>query len=442
MTPTNIPTWDPLKNVYVRFCALFFGLAILTDPNGTCVPLEFLHQYYEGLLHSLIQWIGRHIVHLSYPITQFTGGSGDTTYDWLTLASLTVFSILVTIVWSAIDRRRKSYPVLYEWLTVGIRYYLAFTMIEYGAGKVVKLQFPVPRLTTLLQPYGSSSPMHLAWTFFGFSKAYNYFTGMAELIAGSLLLFRRTTRLGAILSLAVMANIMAINYCFDVCVKLLSTVLVLMCIFLLLKERHHYLAFFFHKRRKPADPEALADPANRADPEIPARLRPRRKWIRISLLVTKILLITSVFVLNIYGVMTLERERGEKAPKPPLWGIYEVTTFVKNRDTLPPLITDTLRWRKFIISSAGRASLLLMNDSVRSYDCKVDTLKKSMILYLDADTNRRSLLTYTSVGKDSLLLRGNLRSDSVHLTLRRFDERKFLLNNRGFHLISETPFNR
>lgn len=442
MTPTNIPTWNPLKNIYVRFCALFFGLAILADPNGTCVPLEFLHQYYEDPLHTLIQWIGRHIIHLSYPITQFTGGSGDTTYDWLTHAFLTVVAVLATIVWSVIDRRRKSYPVLYEWLTVGVRYYLAFTMIEYGAGKVVKLQFPAPRLTTLLQPYGASSPMHLAWTFFGFSKAYNYFTGMAELIAGCLLLFRRTTRLGAVLALAVMANIMAINYCFDVCVKLLSTMLVLMSIFLLLKERRQHLSFFFPRRQGPADPANPTDLENLADPEIPARLRPRKKWMRISLLVTKILLITSVFVLNAYGVVSFEKERGEKAPKPPLWGIYEVTTFIKNKDTLPPLITDTLRWRKFIISSPGRASLLLMNDSLKSYDCKVDTLKKNMILYLDADTNRRSLLTYTPVGKDSLLLWGKLQNDSVHLTLQRFDERKFLLNSRGFHLINETPFNR
>jgi len=31
---------------------------------------------------------------------------------------------------------------------------------------------------------------------------------------------------------------------------------------------------------------------------------------------------------------------GSKAPKPPLYGLYDVNTFVINKDTLKPLTTD------------------------------------------------------------------------------------------------------
>ena len=67
--------------------------------------------------------------------------------------------------------------------------------------------------------------MGLAWTFLGFSKGYNLFMGVAELMAG-LLLFRRTVAIGAIITLMTTANVMAVNYFYDVPVKIVSTALV------------------------------------------------------------------------------------------------------------------------------------------------------------------------------------------------------------------------
>jgi hypothetical protein len=40
------------------------------------------------------------------------------------------------------------------------------------------------------------------------------------------------------------------------------------------------------------------------------------------------------------------------------------------------------------------------------------------------------------------VLAGRLGSDSLVLRLRRIDENRFLLMNRGFHWIQEQPFNR
>ncbi len=69
-------------------------------------------------------------------------------------------------------------------------------MINYGAVKVIKAQFPNPTLDRLLQPFGDASPMGLLWTFMGASESYNIFTGAGELIGGLLLTTRRTTLLG------------------------------------------------------------------------------------------------------------------------------------------------------------------------------------------------------------------------------------------------------
>jgi hypothetical protein len=64
-----------------------------------------------------------------------------------------------TIVWSAVERKRPGYEKVYFWLTVYIRYYLAFTMMGYGFIKVFKTQFPFPSLGKLVQPVGELSPM-------------------------------------------------------------------------------------------------------------------------------------------------------------------------------------------------------------------------------------------------------------------------------------------
>ncbi|HVX48771.1 MAG TPA: hypothetical protein VHB48_01390 [Chitinophagaceae bacterium] len=160
--------------------------------------------------------------------------------------------------WTLIDRKRQSYDTLNYWLVTVVRYFVAFTMFNYGFVKIIKLQFPFPSLNTLMEPYGQSSPMGLAWNFIGFSKGYNYFTGIGEITAGFLLLLRRTARFGAILSLVIAGNIMAINYCFDVPVKLMSSALVVMSLFLLFEDRTRLVNFFF--RNKPVEPVSAKVP--------------------------------------------------------------------------------------------------------------------------------------------------------------------------------------
>jgi uncharacterized membrane protein YphA (DoxX/SURF4 family) len=124
--------------------------------------------------------------------------------------------------------RPKQHEVLGHWLRVYVRYVLAAAMLGYGMAKVFKSQFPAISDMRLMQPYGDSSPMALLWNFMGFSTAYTIFVGAAEVLGGLLLLFRRTATLGALVVIAVMSNIVMLNFCYDVPVKLYSVHLWLM----------------------------------------------------------------------------------------------------------------------------------------------------------------------------------------------------------------------
>src|ERR1700761_9481281 len=164
---TEAPIWTPLQKIAFRFFALFFILYIFFNPNGVLPFSDNIFGYYIIPFHSFIPWIGKHMLHLAKPITVFTNGSGDTTYDYVTLLFLTFAAFVGTVIWSVTGSNTKNYNKLFYWLTVILRYYAGITMLAYGSFKVIKLQFPYPTLGRLQEPLGNMSPMGLAWTYLG-----------------------------------------------------------------------------------------------------------------------------------------------------------------------------------------------------------------------------------------------------------------------------------
>jgi uncharacterized membrane protein YphA (DoxX/SURF4 family) len=170
------------------------------------------------------------------------------------MLSLLVFAAAGAANWSAIGewgiaRRgwRREYRTLYAWLLLAMRFTLASILLAYGISKVFDLQFSPPDVRVLNERYGDSSPMELLWTFVGFSVPYTIFSGVVEVIPGVLLLFRRTAVLGALMAVAVMLNVALLNFCYDVPVKLYSSLYVLMALFLLLPDVPSLFQFFLRR---------------------------------------------------------------------------------------------------------------------------------------------------------------------------------------------------
>jgi uncharacterized membrane protein YphA (DoxX/SURF4 family) len=335
-------------------------------------------------------------------------------------------AILGALVWSLADRRRRNYETAHHWLRVWLRYYVAYMMFIYGFAKVFHLQMPSPYLSQLVQPFGDKSPMGLAWSYIGYSKAFSAFTGWAEVIAGLFLLFRRTTLLGAVLSAIVAANIVAINFCFDVPVKLFSSFLLLVSLFLMAPDVKRLANLFV--LNKPVQPKIYRNYLS-------------KRWLRISAVVLKSLFIIFILYSQVESSINGTKRYGDGRAKPPLFGIYNTELLVRNHDTIPPLTTDTTRWRQLIIQYEKSAHLKLMNDSLKPLNFIVDTTLKTATVFSRTDTSRKSVLHYTA---DSayLTLTGVLDNDSVMYRLRKFDHRSFRLLSRGFRWVNEYPYNR
>lgn len=428
-TSTSPAAWSLAQKLSFRFFFIYFLLYIFLTTNGILPYIDKAYEWYIVPFHNLANWIGQHILHLKDPVTIFTNGSGDTTYDNIIILFTAFMSLVGMIIWSVADRQRHDYKRLLYWLSTVLRYFVGITMLSYGFYKVIKLQFPFPSPAVLMEPYGASSPMRLAWNFFGYSTGYNLFTGIAELSCGMLLFFRRTSTLGAVITLIVAGNIMAINYSFDVPVKLFSTTLVMMSLFLIMKDIARFTNFFFfNKTAAPAD-------------TTPYRFR--KKWKNITLIVLKWALIAYTIILDVTQSVSLAATYGDTGKKPPLYGLYDVKTFVMNKDTLQPLNTATKRWSK--LASTYRDGIVVvkfMNDSTKNFNINVDTVKKQITMSMVTDTVNKYHFAYTVPKKDSLVIKGTYQKDSLKMTFHKLDVKKFLLVHRGFHWINEFPFNR
>ena len=430
MTTTTIEpaNWTLLQKMVFRFLFVFFILFVLFNPNAVSLPgVRWAYGTYIDHFHNLIAWLAKHVLHLAKPITIFTGGSGDTTYDYLTLLFIAVIAAISMLIWSWTGRNTKHYNKLFYWLCVIVRYYVAINLISYGYAKIIKLQFPAPSPTRLLQQVGDMSPMGLAWTYMGYSTGFNYFTGFAEAICGILLLFRYTTTLGAIIGLVVAGNIMAINYCFDVPVTTLSTMLVAMCIFLLFRDYERLVSFFI--KNKPAAPSNLS--AHRF----------KAKWKNIILNIFKYAIVLYVVIGYFISSVQSGAMYGDNAKKPPFYGLYDVVLFKRNSDTIPPLTTDSTRWDKFIISYADGAQIKFMNDSVKYFKCTPDLDNKTFVIST-YDNAMQQYILYYQLKKDTMVLTGNWKEQSISVVLKKHNKNNFRLINRGFHWINEYPYNK
>jgi hypothetical protein len=423
---TNTP-WNIYKKISFRFFFFLLSLFIILNNNGAFAFLSGILQLPGLVLHNLIPWFSKHIIHYNYDFTIYTNGSGDTSYDWVLLLFIFFVSVIGSIIWSVLDRKRKSYNAAYYWLVVLVRFYLAFTLILYGLIKVIKLQFPDPSLNRLLQPFGDASPMGLAWTFLGFSKGYNIFMGVVE-VSAVLLLFRRTVIVGALLSLAATAHVMSMNYFFDVPVKLLSTALVVMSLFILAPHFLKLYRFFLKYESQQLD----------------KMYRPvfKKRWLYISAYSIKYLYITASIVSLLYTFIQQTKTYGSAAPKPFLYGIYNVEDMRLKGKTLPPLTTDSTRWKQMIITYTGYARVKKMNDSTTNFTTVFDQKKKELVLKSTSKDSLKYVLNYRVIGKDKLVISGLSDKDSISVSFKRKDLKDFRLINRGFHWVSEYPYNR
>jgi len=130
---------------------------------------------------------------------------------------------------------------------------------------------------------------------------------------------------------------------------------------------------------------------------------------------------------------------GGGAPKPPLYGIWDVDTMSIDGLERPPLMTDNDRWRRVIVQNANAVSFQAMDGTLVFYASATDNAAKTLTLRRPGTLTR---LNFDRPDPTHLSINGEIDGRNIRVALHLFDQSNFLLLNRGFNWIQEYPFNR
>jgi hypothetical protein len=214
---------------------------------------------------------------------------------------------------------------------------------------------------------------------------------------------------------------------YDVPVKLLSFHLFLLAFFLVSPELPRLINFFFLNRTAPPS----------AEPPLFSTLRANRIARAAQLLFG-----LSLLFVNAYSSYSFAKKIGFAHPKSPLYGIWDVQQQFIDGQLRAPLLDDSGRWRRVVFDVPTRVAFQHIDDSVAPYDANINISDKTLTVTSPTDKNWKANFTIVRPLPDQLILDGNMDGHQTRLLLKLFDLKQFNLIGRGFHWVSEVPYNR
>ena len=422
--------WSPATRIAFRVCFVYFGLYVIATQmlQGMLrIPGPGLPNLgHKPPLLQITVWFGQRVLGIAKPYDPMISGSGDRIFDWVQSCTLLTIALLAAAVWSYVAQQRTNHERLYRWFRIFIRLAVGTSFLSYGFAKVIPLQMP-NQLSRLVEPYGNFSMMGVLWASIGSSTAYEAFTGLAEIGAGTLLLIPATARAGAFIGLMDATAIFMLNMTYDVPVKLFSFHLVLMSLFLIAPIAPALWDLFIRNREARIPPE----------PSLGRTPRARRRVVA-----AQVVFALYILALEVNGDYKGWHQYGAGAPKSPFYGIWDVHTMTVDGVEHPPLLTDAGRIRRVVFEGAQYARLQQMNDQFQYASAKVDTVAHTLTLVTGIDTTKKSVLTYQHPDRAHLVLDGTFRGHPAHLELLYRNPTTFVQRSHGFNWVQEFPYNR
>lgn len=328
-------------------------------------------------------------------------GCGDLPRDFHFFPIAGGAAFFLALVWSFIDKQRHFYLKLQYLLQILLRFFLSYTIMQYGAAKVLDVQFSAS-ISSLDTRVVDMHPMSVAWSFFGYSFSYEFFIGISQIAAAFLLLFRRTATLGAILMVTIMSNIVFVNFAFDVCVKFFSSTYLVMSLYLLIDDAPRLVNMLILNKtaEKRIYPTLFVKPV-----------------IKRIALVTGILAGIWAIGYPMYYTIRMKEKYGV-GNHTALYGVWSVDSLHHSRDSLDKALhTDSTGWKKIIFEDYDNATIKSYTESVGYFGYKVDTTSHTVAIQSTYPDSSLLIKTSYTIDHDTLYLNGRHNDDSLYVRL-------------------------
>lgn len=426
---TEPSQWLFVQKLAFRFFFIYFILQVQSwSWFFSWIPgVEFLLGYVNQGMDWFVETANKHIFHVREVLVPM-GGSGDTSYGWAQLWLFLSLATIGSIIWTNLDLKRKNYVVLDFWLRTVVRYYIILVLLTYGISKVFMQQMGFPLISQLATPLGDLLPMRFSWLFIGYSEPYQIFSGVMEVLPALLMLYRRTLNLGIFIAFAVFLNVMMLNLCYDVPVKIFSIQMTFSCFYLLANNLNHFFNFFILNKPTVLDTSYHYKYASKT-----------MRWGRI--------IFKTIFIIFVLIIPTYETWSGfsseQKESKPIKSGVYEVKTFAVNNDSTAKTMPDSLKWKDMIFEKDTYGSINTKDTLFRErynrayFSYEVDTIKNVMnFKKRQSDSTFLFSMRYEIPDSNTVKFWTKIRKDSVYIVLKK-SKRYFQLAERQFHWLSE-----
>jgi hypothetical protein len=408
-----------------RFCFAYFTLySFATQVVGGVVLFpdwSFPSLGTRWPMREITLWLATHLFHVTGPLI-YSGNSGDTAFHWIQIGWLLIAAVVLSTIWTVVDRGRPHDTSLEKWTRLFVRFALAAQMFYYGMAKVIPTQFPAPSLVTLVEPVGNLSRTDLLWTAIGSSAGYQMFTGWAEVIAGLLLVVPQTAGLGAAIAIADMIQVFVLNMSYDIGLKLISLHLIAFAVFLLASDVRRLVRLIVLKR-----PVAGWSHA----PLLGTPLANRRAVIAQ--------IVFGVYLLSMFtrlAVVSWYSPKGGGSPKSALYGIWDVEQLSVDDERRQPILNDyDLRWRRVIFDAPDRLVFQRTDDSFVHYGAVLDVGRHTLALTKGSSRKWKAVFTLQQPKPEQVVLDGEMDGRRIHLEIRLVPLDTFRLLNSGFRWI-------
>jgi hypothetical protein len=323
--------WTNIEKMAFRVAFIFFAFFAIPLDAGFYVFIwntDYPHFTYRELT-ELVAFFNPQFINI------FSEGGFFGLESYVNWPFVLLIALAGAAIWTRLDKDSKEYNNLYYWLRVIVKYRVAYAAIAWGYKKLFVMQMPPGNEGLYNTEFIDFFAKRLYWEAIGVAPRYEVFLGFAEFIGGFLLLFRRTTGLGAAITLVVFGNIAIANHAYDIGEHVPSAGLALLSLFLLCHDL----------------PGVWNLIVNQVNTRI-VHYYPtfNVKWQNYSRLAIKwtfnFIFVGLFFILEIYG---FTHNDFYKIPNTPgltgAKGYYNITEFKLNGDEIPYSPFDLKRWQ-------------------------------------------------------------------------------------------------
>jgi len=333
---------------------------------------------------------------------------------YLLVFLLFIIALLTAFLLSFNKDWRKKNHNFFEIVRYVAIAYLTVHLLKYGVDKIFKNQFYQPEPNILFTPFGKLNKGMLYWSTMGTSHFYSVFLGVAEVLAALLLFFNRTRLSGLLLSLFLFLNIVAINFAFDISVKLFSLFLLFLTLFLLAPYIKSLWRFLFGKSTNEVSDSLL-----------------KGKWHNGNYFIygtVKSLIGALILLEAFYPFANSHTLNSDNLKKPLLYGAYKVIE--------SPGINDSLQTASeinmFFIHKDGYLIFQDKNNIMKDYRLEYDT-SGNYLLLIDYQMKRTLVPYYYSSGDSILKLNFKIEGVGLNIEGKAIDISKLPALEKGFH---------